>query len=164
MKQFKEALETLSKNKEYCKWKKENKNSYLTHGFIMASEDVTREWQIGFYNPEHKKIAAFTVGKKIYMNPESDVFTDKKTVSELDVDKIKINADEALETADKLQKEKYSAHTPLKKIIIIQNLDVGQVWNITYVTGSFKTLNIKINSSTGKVITDELIDIFKVEK
>ena len=164
MKEFKAVLKELYDSKEYRQWAEENKKAYLTHGFIMISDDVREEWQIGFYNPEHKKITTFTVNDKIYENPEADVFSDKKTVLKLDSKKVKVNTEKALETAEKVHKKKYSAYTTMKKIVIVQNLEIGHVWNITYITGSFKTLNFKIDSSTGKVLSDSLIDIFKVEK
>ena len=48
---------------------------------------------------------------------------------------------------------------------ILQNLgEFGNIWNITYVTHSFKTLNIKINAENGKILhhsLDSLMDFVK---
>ena len=65
--------------------------------------------------------------------------------------------------ADDLQKKEYSVHAPAKKIVIIQSLDIGQVWNITFLTKTFKTLNVKIDSQDGSISAHGLIDFFKVE-
>ena len=85
-------------------------------------------------------------------------------VKELLLDKLKINLDQALSIAEKLQKEKYKNDPPLKKILIIQNLDIGQVWNITFVTATLKTLNVKVDSETGEVLehkADSILDFAK---
>ena len=130
----------------------------------MIAKDVQADWQLGYYNPSNDTLTSFTVNDKVIQNPDAEIFKNKTKVQKLDVDKVKINLDEALSKSEKLQKEKYSVHDPLKKIVILQNLDMGQVWNITYVTQTFKTLNIKINSETGEIVKYDLIDLFKVEK
>jgi hypothetical protein len=64
------------------------------------------------------------------------------------------------EIADELQKKEYKSSQPFKKIFILQNLDQwGQVWNVTFITTDFKTLNIKINAENGKVLSHKLISI-----
>ena len=53
----------------------------------------------------------------------------------------------------------------MKKIIaIIQNLDKEQIWNVTFLTQSFKTLNLKIKSDNGEIIEKKLDSLFKIEK
>ncbi len=160
---FRQALEKLEESKVFKDWKKDNPGAYLAHGFFMASEDVQPEWQIGYYDKKKNKISAFCVSSDVTCNPESEPFTDKDTVAELDMSKLKISYEQAREKAESIQKSKYRAHTPMKKIFIVQNLAVGQVWNITYVTQTFNTLNIKIGTEDGEVLSDELVSIFKVE-
>ena len=48
-----------------------------------------------------------------------------------------------------------------KTIAILQNIELGQLWNITLVTSSLKTINIKIDAKTGKTIKHELISLFQ---
>ena len=161
---FIKVLSELEDSKEFKEWKKEHSLSYLTYGFMMISPDVKKEWQIGYYNPDLDKITTFAVSDEITRNPDSEIFKDKKKVQELEKDKVNITLDSALEKADKIQKEKYSAHEPLKKIAILQKLNIGQVWNITFITKTFKTLNIKVSSEDGEVLKYDLIDLFKFDK
>ncbi len=162
--EFKEALKKLESSKEYKEFSKKNKACYLSYAFIMIDESVKEEWQIGYYNPKDDKVSTFAINEKITQNPEAEIFKDDKKVLKLELADVKITLEKALDIAEKTQKEKYSPHTPFKKIIILQKLEIGQVWNITYVTNTFKTLNMKIDSSSGKVLKDELIDFFKIEK
>lgn len=163
--EFLEAIKKLNESKVFKEWNKNNKNKYyLSHAFIMKDQQVKEDWQIGYCNKENKKIVTFNVSDEIIKNPETEALNDNKEILKLNLDKIKITLNKALEIAEKKQKEKYSAHIPFKKIIILQNLDLGQVWNITYVTNTFKTLNIKIDSETGEVLSDELLEIFKIER
>ncbi|MEM3374282.1 MAG: hypothetical protein QW757_02585 [Candidatus Woesearchaeota archaeon] len=159
------AIELLNNSEIYKKWKKENPKYYLSHAFIMIDPQVKLEWQIGYCNPENNKIITFAISddEKITENPESESLYNKE-ILKLDINKVKINLDNALEKAEQKQKEKYKEHFPFKKIVLLQNLEIGQVWNITYVTRTFKTLNIKIDSETGEIISDELIDLFKIER
>lgn len=161
---FREALQKLNKSSEFVEWHTKHNNSYLSYGFIMIAKDVRADWQLGYYNPSNDTLTSFSVNKTVIQNPDAEIFKNKTKVQKLDLAKVKITLEKALDKSEKLQKEKYSVHDALKKIAILQNLDMGQVWNITYVTQTFKTLNIKINSETGEIVKYDLIDLFKVEK
>ena len=162
--QFRDALHKLEKSTDFTAWQSEHKNSYLSYGFIMIASDVQADWQLGYYNPNKDTLTSFTINETIIQNPDAEIFKNKAKVQKLDLRKVKINLDKALTIAKELQKDKYKGHDPIKKIVILQNLDMGQVWNITYVTQTFKTLNIKINSETGEIVKYDLIDLFKIEK
>ena len=161
--QISEALKKLNNSSEFTEWQNMHKNSYLSYGFIMIASDVQEDWQLGYYNPSNDTLTSFSIGSTIIQNPDAEIFKNKTKVQKLNIDKVKVTLDKALHKSEKLQKEKYSGHDPLKKIVILQNLDMGQVWNITYITQTFKTLNIKINSETGEIVKYDLIDLFKVE-
>jgi hypothetical protein len=161
---FLESLNKLKKSNIFIKWKNKNKNFYLTHGFLMIEPNCKKEWQIGFYNPKKDNIETFCVNEKVVKTPLEKVFKKKKKINELDLNKVKFEFEKASKQADEIQKTKYPKHNPVKKIFIIQNLDLGQVWNITYVTNTFNTLNIKLDSETGKVIKHELISLFRLDK
>lgn len=162
--EFTEALKKLETSKEYKDWAKENKDSYLSHAFIMVDPNIKEEWQIGYCDNANEKIITFAIGEGITKNPDAEPFKDETRIRELDPKRVKLTMQDALGKAEDVQKKKYSAHTPFKKIVILQNLDVGQVWNITYVTNTFKTLNIKIDAETGEILKDDLIDFFRIDK
>jgi hypothetical protein len=164
--EFKQALEQLQKSDMFKSWKKENAHSYLVHGFILY-ESGNEEWQIGYYDKDKNKITTFRIekGKSIEKNPEADILKEKnETINEVNLNNVKITLKEAIMVADGYQQEKYPAEKPLKKIALIQHLKVGQVWNITFLTKSYNTLNIKIDSSTGKVVEHTLQRLFGTAK
>jgi len=159
---LKEAMSKLENSRLFKDWRKEHKESFLTYAFIMVAEEIKPEWQIGYYIPGKDKVSTFTVSSKVHVNPESEMLK-KDSVLELDFDKVKVTQEEAMKTAEKIQKTKYSEHQPSKKMVILQKLSLGQVWNITYITKTLKTLNIKIDSGSGKVVKHELIELFKFD-
>lgn len=156
-----EALEKLEKNQLYSDYIRKNRHAFLAHVFVLLDEANKDIVQIGYYNEDTDKIVTFVVGKgKVSMTPEAEVFKEQKEqIRKLDIKKVGVSLDEALSIADELQKKKYKEEIPVKKIVILQHLPLGQVWNITYVTATFKTLNIKVNSSTGKVVEDKIVSL-----
>jgi len=73
------------------------------------------------------------------------------------IDHIKMSSEEIIKKADEFQKKKYSGELVNKKIIILQNLEkYGDVWNITLITRSFNTLNIKLNADDGGIVYHNL--------
>jgi hypothetical protein len=165
MKSFKETLKILENSEEFKEWKKQNKNTFLSYGFLMLRENQADNWKIGYYHKQGNKITSFIVNKNIEIEPESEVFKKETTkVNKIDLEKLKIEVDKALETAKSFQKEKYSADNPNKTIIILQKIKIGQVWNITLLTSSLKVINIKISTENNKILEHKASSMFEFKK
>ena len=89
----------------------------------------------------------------------------KKQESKIDLNKVKLSFAEIIDLASEFQKEKYPKEESNKIIAILQNLEkFGNVWNLTFITESFKTLNIKVNTENGKIVEHKLSSIFEFRK
>jgi hypothetical protein len=127
---------------------------YLAHFFIMLDGDFNpaEEWQVGFYNQKTKEVESFVASDPVSVVEKSRAFRhDSGDVQELHLSKIKIDFDKALEIARKFQQEKYKSQPPKQAIVILQVLKSVPTWNITFITLTYSTLNIKINAETGAV-------------
>lgn len=164
---FKQALKGLENNSKFKSWKKNNKNSYFSYAFKIPQEMKEDEWQLGFYNKKNDKIATFAVkGSNIEIKPEEDVFKkEDMKVNEVQLNKVKLTFDNALSKANEFQEKNFPKDKSVKTIAIMQNLpELGNIWNITYVTETFNTLNMKIDATTGKVLENNLSSIFSFRK
>jgi len=158
-----QIIKKIEASAVFKEWKDLNKDYYLVHAFLMIDPSIKEEWQIGYYSRKKDKIVTFVVNKEITKNPEEKVFKKSGMVKKLDMSKVKIPYEKALKTAEKFQKEHYKAHDTEKKIIILQNLE-EQIWNLTFISKAFSTLNIKINAENGKVLSHNLTNLFSVDK
>ena len=164
---FKIAMKALENNSDFKKWKKKNKDSYFSYAFKIPQEMGDDEWQLGFYNRKNEKITTFIAkGNDIDIRPEEDVFKKEDTkVNEIQIGKVKIAFENSIEKASQFQQKNYPKDKSVKTIVILQNLPkLGNIWNITYVTGAFNTLNMKIDASTGKVIENHISSVFSFRK
>lgn len=165
----KDALGKVTGSDLYTKFMEAHPGSYLAHCFQMIDDVNSGTWQIGFFSKKEDRLVTFFVsGDEIEENPPAEVLKkEEDVVKELDMDKVKIGFDEALVKGDAFKAEKYSAETVTKKIGILQHLPLGQVYNFTYVTASFKILNMKIDAGSGEVLEHQfnsLMDLGKVLK
>jgi hypothetical protein len=163
-----EIISKLRASPKFKEWQAKNKNAALVHMFIMLDPTQQTKYDVGFYDFKKKLMTSFVVDedvKEIELNESKEVFKQPgEKIKPLEEAKIKVCFSEACKTCHELQQEKYRMHQPIKEIIILQNLDCGQVWNITYIAKTFKTLNFKIDAESGKVIEDKLHDIFAFDK
>lgn len=161
--EIKAIIKKLSSNSEFKKWKQSNKDYYLVHCFKMLDEANEDEWQIGYYNSKKDSMVTFLVQKDdIKMVPEKDIFRkERQEIQEIKLEKVKLSLEKILDIAKDFTNKKYAGETRMKTIILLQHLDIGQVWNITFLTNSFKTLNLKINSENGKVLKHELTSLLQ---
>ncbi|MBU1204841.1 MAG: hypothetical protein KKE93_02955 [Nanoarchaeota archaeon] len=159
---FKTALKKLKNSSEFRKWISKNKKSYLTYAFTMIENSEKSEWQIGYYDKSLDKVTVFTINNNIEINPEQDVFKKPGTaVKKINLKDVKFGLDKVLKKTQNIKEKKYSKELVTKTIAILQNIDLGQLWNITLITSSLNTINIKIDAKTGKTIKHELVSLFQ---
>jgi len=159
---FKEAYSKLFASKEFKDWKEKNPKPFLAHFFNQLDENYKQgNWEVGFYDSERDKIITFVVGSVILVKPEDEVFKkEEHQVLELDIDKVKINLEEAIKIFKQCQEQKYPGQWPMKVFVILQELEEGIVWNLTSATKTFSALNIRINAVDGKIISDKCESFF----
>jgi len=165
--ELKQALERLDKSKEYKDSIKGNNDIFFSYALMTIEKNEASPWQLGFYNKSTDKITTFVIGKgEIAVQKEEEVF--KKPgmeVKPIDIEKAKLKFSEGIEKAEKFKKEEYPKEAISKTIAILQNLQgFGTIWNITFVTDSFKTINLKINAENSEVISHNLESIMDFVK
>jgi len=154
---FKPVYQKLLKAEEYKAWRKDHLQFTLAHVFYLNDESNKDIWHIGFFDSISDTITTFVMKEEsIRIVPTEDVFKEEKVlVKELEVEKVRLEFDEALEKAKEFQKREYGNEPILKEILILQHTEQGQVYNTTFLLSSFKTLNIKIDAATGAVISHQ---------
>lgn len=163
--EIKDVVSKLEKSEVFKGFKKEYPKAYLVNLFTMLETPKQKpEWHIGYYDKKKDRITSFILGDEIIKNPESEVFKDGGHVAPIDLSKIKIHIDAAIENAVMHQTQKFPVDTPMKNIILLQNNDGHHVYNMTFVTRTFKTLNIKVSSQDGRIISSKLYSIFDFNK
>jgi len=152
--EFKKLITEIESMPAFKEWKKTHEGFYLAHAFVMPSDNV---WQIGYYDKESNKVDTITkLGDEIKIEPAQEILKASQEILELNPEDVKISVKEALEKASECIKENYSKEILLKHFLIIQHLEGETVYNITYVTQSFKTINIKLSTIDGKMVKHTL--------
>lgn len=150
---LKKAIEKIEASEEFKKFKKENPDFYLAHAFTMV-EKVQQDWQVGYYSKTKDMVVVFIVSKTVEMSPEEEVFKKPgKVVKKLDMKKVKLGLEKAIDISNKVMDEKYSAELVNKTIIILQNIET-EMYNITLVTHTLNIINIKIDAKSGEVLSE----------
>lgn len=165
--ELKAALKKLKGSREFKEWDKKNSGNFLSYAFKMLEGNKDSPWQLGFYHEMMDKVTPFIITPdKIEVQEEEEVFKKPDTkVKPVDIEKVKLPFEKILKKAEEFQKKHYSAESVDKTISILQNIEeYGTVWNITYVTGAFKTLNMKINPENGKVTAHNISSLMDLVK
>jgi len=140
----------LTRHPVFKEWHEKNKEYFLAHAFVMLDEANKNCTQIGFYNPEKERMVSFFVTAAVQKTDEQEVLRSEGTIQPLKPEEVKLTVEEAIKIAEKCFKE-YKEQA-IKHFFIIQNTEGHTMFNITYFTQSLKTVNIKIDASTGKII------------
>ena len=160
--ELRQALKNLEESKEFKKWHKENKNTYFSYAFNIPQEND--EWQLGYYNKKKDMITTFIVNRdSIKVRPEEEVFKKEgMKVGQIQLENVMLTFENAVSKANEFQQKNFPKEKGIKTIAILQNVPkLGNVWNITYITEAFNTLNMKINANNGKVLEHNLSSVFE---
>ena len=155
----------IKKLEESFKFKKDhNKKSYLAHLFKMVDDLNKDDWQIGYYNDNNTITNYVNEDDKINVIHAQEIFQKtQKKIKKLDMSKVKIDIDKVLDIAKEFQQKKFSTDPPLKIMVILQNIANNTIYNVTYITRSFNTLNIKIDATNSKIISHELTNMLQFQ-
>ncbi|MBI4142101.1 hypothetical protein HY484_04200 [Candidatus Woesearchaeota archaeon] len=151
------AIQQLESSLIFKNWKSSNKDFFLAHAFVMFDEANADVWQLGFFNEKNNLMTTFIIDKnEIKIIPDQEILKSDNSIVPLNVAGVRISSLQALHSAQLILKKNYSAESPLKVFFILQQIKNVAVYNITFLTKSFKTLNIKISAVDGSVIHSSL--------
>ena len=164
--EIKEALEKLNKSKEFKEWKQKNAGTFFSYALKIIEENREQPWNIGFYRKSTDKVVTFIVDEKIDIREEEEIFKDPDTkIKPIETKKTKIPFSDILEKVKKFTDKTYPNELINKTIAILQNLEkYGTVWNITHITHSFNTINIKASPEDGKILYNNIESIMGLIK
>ena len=154
----KEILKRLEASSEFKGWRKRNKGAYLSSAFLMLNG--SSNWLLSYYDRKANMMTSFEVGDAIAVRENEEVFKEPKAVvKKLDVAAVAVTAEKALAAAGKAFEK--DQREPFKKIVVLQNLDAGQVWNITFLLKDLTTVNFKIDAKSGKLLSQKSMTFFE---
>ncbi|MGV8086898.1 MAG: hypothetical protein ACP5N1_04665 [Candidatus Woesearchaeota archaeon] len=151
---FKKIIGIIEESNEFQDFIKKNSDYYLVHVFTIDDSETSNIWQIGYYSKTTDKIVVFEYNNDmVLIHPEADALKKDEYIQPLDLAKLTVSKEGAVNIYNLALREFYPKELPSKTIILLQNLpEYSFVWNITIVTLTLSVINIKINASTGDVI------------
>lgn len=164
--ELKEALKKLNSSKEFKEWKQKNPDTFFSYALKILEETKEQPWNLGFYRKSTGKVVTFIVDEKIDMQEEEEIFKNPDTeVKPIETEKAKMPFRDILKKVKDFTDKTYSNELINKTIAILQNLEkYGTVWNITHITHSFNTINIKADAEDGKVLYNNIESIMGLIK
>lgn len=156
---LKKDIEHLKKSKEFNGYSKKHANSYLCAAFMIIESSKKTRWQIDYYCPGNDMITTFSLEPYIEMKESKILHKSDDSMSELNIENIDIGLEESLELTSKLKDKNYPQEKVNKIIIILQNINKKETWNITYLTSSFNVFNVNIDAQSGDVIKEKMESI-----
>ena len=147
------SIEQLESSAIFKDWRISHTDSFLAHAFVMFDEANADIWQLGFFSEQNNLMTTFLVEKtEIKIIPDQEVLKSDAAILPLKVADVRISSLEAMHKAQNVLKKEYSAELPLKVFFILQQLKDGAIYNVTFFTKSFKTVNVKVSAVDGSII------------
>src|SRR3989344_7824132 len=158
LKKLKDTLNDIERSKEFKKYKKENKDSYLTSALLVIEVDSEKSCILDFYSTKKHRITEFKFfGKSCERSLESKILQKEKSVlEELELNDVKVEVEKAFEKASEFLQDEADTN-PKKLIVVLQKLGGIVMWNLTYFTSSLNILNVKINAKEDLLISHEKV-------
>ena len=134
--------------------KQEYKNITNKEGFLCSISIINNKLQFHFLN--NNKIITYENSQKI---SEDEPYSKPGTIiEELNLDLIKSTPEQTLKLA---QEELKKLNESSINHFIILNQNKIPTWNITFITNSYKTFNIKINAITNQILNQSLDQLIR---
>ena len=155
----KQVVQSLESDGGFQRWRTNHPDDILAHIFLE-----TDNIQVGFFDPSRSTMTTFIVGTELHIIPDQEILRGDSAIDPLDLSQIRFSPQQAQEVADALRKTHYTAEQVIKTLSILQTIDGLCVYNITYFTASFKTINIKVSAIDGSVVRHSIGSLVDLEK
>lgn len=149
---FKEALEKAKENKDIERSREEG--YFLNSGTVIFKPEPQGfdRWIITFYSTKEEEVVQAIVKKDGEVEFKESEKAIDPTTEELDLDKVEITAEEAIEKAKKEREEEQGEEGRIKQIILSIKKEEGEeTWETNLITSSFSLFQAKINAETGEI-------------
>lgn len=167
MNQLLDTIKKVEATPEYSSFHAKDPEAFLAHVFLMEDDPSSiGEFQVGYYNPSLKLMTTFMVRDgAITVMPDLEVFQRPGSeILPLDPAIVRFDEKQMMEKASAIQKEIYPGNVIIKHIFILQNLSIGQVFNISLITRAFKVINLKFDALTGVLMKHHMDSLLTVTK
>ncbi len=152
---IKDAIIKLEKSKAFIEWKQQNPTGFLASLFTMFEGEKTEEWLANFH--VNQSITTFHVDES-GCERKGEEKTEGE-IKKLDIDQVKVEVDDAIRNVVGMLTIKTGESTT-KTIAILQNLEEGQVWNISLMTSSMNLYNVRLDAGTGNKLSESYGKLF----
>jgi hypothetical protein len=127
--------------------------SFMTQLVTRADEPV---WSLHFYDPLADAIYTYDAQTGEVRGPD-EVLKEGSFIPELEIGNVTVSFSEAIDSA-------YEAALPetafVRVIILLQVLDEVETWNVTFMNERFHSLNVRIDATSGRIISKEPFELF----
>ena len=151
--ELKDVILLLEQNNQFKQWQKAHTAYFLAHAFVMLDEFNVDIWQIGFFDAQKNLMTTFFVEKsEVKIIPDQEVLKSDIEIVPLKINEVKISSLEAMKIACDVFKKEFANVNVIKTFFIIQQIKDAAVYNVTFFTRAFKSLNVKIAAVDGKIL------------
>ncbi|MBU1204054.1 MAG: hypothetical protein KKG60_03230 [Nanoarchaeota archaeon] len=164
--ELKKAFGMLKKSEVFRRWEREHKKAYLCSCFVVIGKTLVHSelsnWQFDFYYGGNINSFVLSQDGRTRTVEKDKAFKEKEAkITPLNLEDVKINLDDAFKIVCKLEEAKGLGFE--KKIVVVQDLGYGAIWNLSMITDSFSVLNTKISAKNGKVISKEIFSLLSLK-
>jgi len=100
-----EIMLRLESSESYKNFIKAYPENYLVHIFRIADSENNDEWQAGFYSKKTDLVTVFEISDKIKIMPPEEAFKEKSFIAPLDIGKVTVSFDDALQKSEEIIKK-----------------------------------------------------------
>ncbi|MBI3033793.1 PepSY domain-containing protein [Candidatus Woesearchaeota archaeon] len=151
-----EIIERLEASAEFLLWKDEHHDAFLMSIFSMFDSESSDDYLVSYF--EGMTVTTFYMdAKETY---KKGVEESEKPIKQLDITNLGVELKQAVSTARAAFLRK-SGESIAKTIAILQNLDDGPLWNISFMSSNYNVYNARINAETGQLVSEDYGAMFR---
>ncbi|MEA3378629.1 MAG: hypothetical protein U9Q69_03225 [Nanoarchaeota archaeon] len=152
----------LKDSEKFKEFETNNPEAYFVSAFFMCEYGKFEKsvWQMDFFDPAKYRMTSFVIGKdKIDMAENQKVFQkDKVKIEKLDLEEVD-SFEEAIKNVEEKKNAKYKNESFTKMIVLLQSVSSKILWNLTFLTNSFKVWNIKVDAGENVILEEKMENI-----
>ncbi|MBI4451050.1 hypothetical protein HY642_03685 [Candidatus Woesearchaeota archaeon] len=158
--EIQEVVHSVESSGIYGAFRQRHSNAFLAHALVLFHDD-SQQWHLGYFDREQAAMTTFIVARgEIDAVEDRDILRSENEIAPLDISLIKMTSEQALNAARDAARASYPREQVIKTFFVIQVIDSKPVFNVTFFTAAFSTINIRLSCAGGNVLSHTCERIF----
>ena len=158
--ELKDVVDKVENCEAFKAFRHQHPEAFLAHSLVLF-DGPSQQWHLGYFDQSKESMMTFIMCDGVIDAVEDkEILRTAHAIMALDAASVKLSSEDALKVARDVAAQHYPHEQIVKTFFVVQVIESQPVFNITFFTRAFSTINVHLSTTDGTVGTHSCERLF----